>query len=356
MTVDNESRADEAVDTESRIETDVGEVMMNDVVGAENGAGVRDVKRKNNQYHPVFCDVMTQILEHDSIEYTYEREYNLNSMPNRIDFLVIKKNSNEESSYGIGKLFRGYNIFEYKSPGKSLGDKEYHIALAYAHLYTGYGKDIDYEDMTISFVRDGKPVKLMKYFMSKGFDIREIETGIYHVIKDGHIDIQIVVTSQIRDEYIWLKALTHRLTREDAEKLSVEAAKENNPQGRVRIKSIMDLVSRINRDAEWMKEVKNMGAFRDLFKDEFEEKDRMIAELSEQVKNRDEELRSRDEELKNRNKEIEDINNEKDNEIAELSEQVKNRDEELRSRDEELRNRDKLIEDLKKQLSKIAVL
>ena len=256
----------------------------------------------NSQYHPAFCDAMTLILDHDTVSYTYEREYNLNSMPNRIDLLVIKNKDDEESSYGLGKLFRRYNLFEYKSPGQSLGDNEYHTAMAYAHLYCGYGKDVKYEDITISFVRDGKPYKLMSQLEEQGFTISEVEAGIYHVRKTGHIDMQIVVTRSVCDQqYIWLKALSDKITKQDVKKMSDYAIVEHEPQRRIMIEAVLNFVLQLNRDKKWIKEDMNfMGALRDLFKEEFEERDNKIAELNEK-------LQSKDEQLQSKNREIEEL-------------------------------------------------
>ena len=50
----------------------------------------------------------------------YENEYNLNSKTIQIDLLVIKKSKDVEIKNEIGKIFRGHNIMEYKSPQDSM--------------------------------------------------------------------------------------------------------------------------------------------------------------------------------------------------------------------------------------------
>ena len=125
--------------------------------------------------------------------YEYEREYNLNSMPNRIDYLVIKLDEEQtvihannkyeksiaHSENGISKLCRRYNIFEYKSPGQQ---DEYYVAMAYAYLYTGKTKNASMEE--------------------------------------------------------WLKALSDKLTLDDAKRLAADALKEKDDEGRKLIMSI----------------------------------------------------------------------------------------------------------------------
>ena len=280
----------------------------------------------NKQFHPAFCDAMTQILEKDTAHYKYEREYNLNSMPNRIDLLVIRKDTDIPSVIGLGQIFKTYNVFEYKSPNQQLSVNEYFRTMAYAYLYAGNLKRSSMEDITISFVREGKPKNLLMFFREQGFRIKEYEKGIYHVKKPGHVDMQVVVTGEIDDEYIWLKALTNKLTFEKAQKLAEEAEKENDTAGRQRVCSILDLVARLNEKKDWMKEVKSMGAFRDLFKEEFEEKDRKIQDLSNQLQNKDEQLQSKDEQLHCQEEQLhcqeEQVNSLK-NEIKRLKSQLK---------------------------------
>lgn len=285
----------------------------------------------NRQFHPAFCDAMTQIFEHDTARYEYEREYNLNSMPNRIDFLVIKLDEEQavihannkyeksiaHSENGISKLCRRYNIFEYKSPGQQLSVDEYYVSMAYAYLYAGKTKNASMEDITISFVREGKPKKLITFFKENGHSVIEYEKGIYHILKKDHVDMQIVVTREIDDKYIWLKALSDKLTLDDAKRLAADALKDKDDEGRKRMRSILDLVSRLNSGKDWMKEMKSMGAFRDLFKEEFEEKDKKIQDLSEQLQSKDEELQSKDKEVNSLKKELEYLKEQiKNNKIA----------------------------------------
>lgn len=55
---------------------------------------------------------MCQFSNSDS----FEKEYNLNTKPLEIDLQVIKKDADVQIVNEIGKLFRGHNIVEYKSP------------------------------------------------------------------------------------------------------------------------------------------------------------------------------------------------------------------------------------------------
>ena len=269
-----------------------------------------------NQYHPAFCNAMIQIFENDGNKYEYKEEYELNTLPNRIDFLVIKvvdkslsvpaesgcwkEETSIEKNYihnGIGKICRKYNIFEYKSPGQQLTVDDFYKTMGYGYLCACSNKDCSIDDITLTFVREGKPKKLLSFFKEKGYNVSEYEKGIYHVLKKDHVDVQVVVTKEVGEDYLWLKALSDKLTFEDAIRLVQAAKDETDVEGMKRISSILDLTSRLNADKDWMKEAKNMQAFRYLFEDEFKEKDKKIEDLSEQLQNQSEQLQSKDKEI-----------------------------------------------------------
>ena len=154
----------------------------------------------------------------------------------------------------------------------------------------------------------------------------------------------VIVTRELGDEYIWLKALSNRLKKEDAIKLTEEAEKEQEPLGKMRIKTILDLVSELNQHKTWMKEMNTMG-IRDLFKEEFEEKDQQIAEQDQQIAEQKEQIQNLNRQLRN-----------KDEQLQSQNEQLQSQNEQLQSEKEEVNRLRKEIEELKKQIGKIAVI
>lgn len=122
-------------------------------------------------------------------------------------------------------LLPGKGVFHYKSPRDALNKAEYELALAYLYCsYTGASS----KEVTLSFIREGKPHKLIACLAGEGFDVELYESGIYHVKKTGFSTMQIIVAKELKDEYIWLKALTRNLTKENAEKLANEAKKRKD--------------------------------------------------------------------------------------------------------------------------------
>ena len=126
----------------------------------------------------------------------------MNTKPNQIDFLIEKKDDGMLKS-GLGAIFKKYNVIEYKSNMDKLNERVYYRTLAYANLLAAYDRDVkSLDEITLTFIRQAKPVKLMKQFKEWGFEITEYEPGIYHVRKAGHIDMQIVVTSRLGNPYV----------------------------------------------------------------------------------------------------------------------------------------------------------
>ena len=80
------------------------------------------------QWHPRFVAAMGMEFKEDRENLEFESEHNLNMKPLEIDLLVIKKEPYTEIHNEIGKIFRKYNIMEYKSPEDSLSiDRFYKV-------------------------------------------------------------------------------------------------------------------------------------------------------------------------------------------------------------------------------------
>ena len=144
------------------------------------------------QWHPAFVAAMGLELKQNRDDLIFEKEYNLNTKPLEIDLLVIKKTASVQIISEIGRLFKGHNIVEYKSP-------EDHL-------------DID------TFYK--KPVELFHYFKEHGCIITETCRGIYYIEGKTWFPTQIIVTSELnQDSHEWLMALSGKLKKEDIRKL-----------------------------------------------------------------------------------------------------------------------------------------
>ena len=291
-------------------------------------------ERFKNQYHPAYCAAIELELREDKEHLLYNKEYNLNSKPNEVDLLVIETDNNKVKS-GIGSIFKKHNFFEFKNPKDSLDIRMYYRTMGYVNLYLAYeSDDIPIEDVSISFLREGYPRKLMKWFEIEGFDITAYEDGIYYVRKYGHVDMQVIVTSRLSKSYAWVTKISSKLEKEDFIKMCDEFRVLDDDKDCLNAESVMDLSVRLNKDKEDMKEVIGMGVIKEMF----DENRKTINELKNQLQNKDQQLQNKDEKLQNKD------------------EQLQNKDEQLQKEIDENTKLRKEIEDLKKLVgNKIAM-
>ena len=160
------------------------------------------------QYHPAFCAAMELELREDKDHLIFEDEYNLNTKPNKIDFLVINVSDN------------------------------------------------------------------------------------------------VRVKSRLRSPYVWINKITSRLKPEDILQMQKEIAGLSDEIDLVNAESVVDMSISLNKDKEYLKEMMGMGALRDMFKEEFEERDRKISDLSEQLESKDKQLQTKDKQLQTKDEQL----------------------------------------------------
>ena len=172
-------------------------------------------KDKKVQWHPGFYGAMHLELRENKDDLEFEEEVILNMLPLRVDMLVVKKKYDCEIQNEIGKIFEKHNLIEYKSPCDSLNFDVFLKGIAYAYLYKSneaHVDDIQLDEVTLSFIRETKPVKLFKTLRKERFTIEERYPGVYYIIKERHIKIQIIVSRELSDEnHIWLNALSDKM-------------------------------------------------------------------------------------------------------------------------------------------------
>ena len=90
---------------------------------------------KKVQWHPAFYGAMHLEFRENKEELEFTEEVILNTMPLRVDMLVVKRKFPCEIRNEIGKLFRKYNLIEYKSPEDTLNYDVFLKGIAYTYLY-----------------------------------------------------------------------------------------------------------------------------------------------------------------------------------------------------------------------------
>ena len=173
----------------------------------------------------------------------------------------------------IGRIFRQYNIVEYKSPDDYLSIDDFYKVYAYCCLYKSVGDNQNEkkpDDITITFICNHHPVKLLKHLeQEKQMQVKTFDKGIYYLVGDI-FPMQLIVTYQLsEEENLWLKNITNHLeNRHTAEKLIKQYQKHDQEE---LYQSVMNIIIQANQ--ETFKEEKSMlEVLREIFKDELEEK------------------------------------------------------------------------------------
>lgn len=203
------------------------------------------------QWHPGFVAAMElELIDYrDKLEFL--REYNLNTKPLQIDLLIIKKEQSIEISNETGKIFKGHNIIEYKSPDDGLNIDTFYKVQGYAALYKAAGKTVDEikdEDITVSIIRERKPVELFKILKSKNVKITMPYKGIYHIDGIAMFTTQIIVTRELSAKgHTWIKSLSNKMKMPDMKRLLDEAVKLKGDYERELADSVLEVALRANK-------------------------------------------------------------------------------------------------------------
>lgn len=81
------------------------------------------------QWHPAFYAGIQIELAGEREHLSFENEHHLGTRPKQIDVLIIKKDGDYQVQKNIGRIFRGHNIVEYKSPADSLNIDDFTMFL-----------------------------------------------------------------------------------------------------------------------------------------------------------------------------------------------------------------------------------
>lgn len=154
------------------------------------------------QWHPAF-DAALQIELGDEAKYLeFESEHMLTKKPMQIDVLV-KNDKHVKIRKNIGRIFRQYNIIEYKSPKDDLNIDDFYKTYAYACIYKSDTEAVDRiqaMELTISFVCYHYPrAMLNKLERDRGITVESVDDGIYYLLGDA-IPIQLIVVPVLSKE------------------------------------------------------------------------------------------------------------------------------------------------------------
>ena len=233
-------------------------------------------KSQKLQWHPAFCSALRLELLEDAENLEFNDEFQLTEKPLQIDCTVVKVKKDCKIKNEIGKIFRKHNIFEYKSPMDELNIDTFYKTVAYACLYKvlpNHVNEIPAEEITITLIRDRKPVKLLGELEKSGYGYKKEAAGIYYV-SGAMFPVQIIVSSELDvDMHVQLKALTDRLEESLLRQYLLQASTFEG-----REKNLADIVlqvivnSNMEKVREWKGSEQTMcEALRVLMKEELKE-------------------------------------------------------------------------------------
>ena len=240
---------------------------------------------QTKQWHMGFYGAIELEFRDDKEVLDFHREYQLSKKPLSMDMLVVKKNCDKALHNDIGKIFKGHNIIEYKSPKDMLGIDQFYKGLSYACLYKSLGKyadEIKIEEVTLSFVRESYPRELFKRLQELEHNVTRKYPGVYYVSNKLMIPIQIIVTKELElEEHISLRMLSDNVTEQNAKRFVETASLLIEKDDRANADAILQISVSANKTIyDKVKEEEAMcDALRDLMKDEIEdEKKKAIKE------------------------------------------------------------------------------
>ena len=223
------------------------------------------------QWHPAF-DAALQIEFGEEAEYLeFDSEHLLSKKPMQIDVL-IKNEKHVKIQKNIGRIFRQYNIIEYKSPEDNLDIDDFYKVYAYACIYKADTEKIDLipaAELTITFVCYHYPRAMLdKLQRDRGIMAEKIESGIYYLTGDA-IPVQLIIVPALsKNNNYWLNNLRNDLKAGGEIRNFIERYGENKKSKL--FQALADTVMRANWQ-ELKEERKMCEALRGLFADDLRE-------------------------------------------------------------------------------------
>ncbi len=236
----------------------------------------KNLEKTEIQWHPGFCGAAELELLSDRDALEFQREYNLSKKPLQIDLLIIKKVADIQIENEIGRIFKEYNILEYKSPTDGLTIDDYYKTIGYACLYKGLGDRVNQvpaEELTLSIFREGYPRGLFKALRESGYTIEEQFPGVYYILGNVLFDTQVVVTKRLsRENHSSLRILSRNAEAEDVRTFLTKARRLDSPGNRHNADAVLQASIHANKRLydEIRRDLGMCEALRELMKDEID--------------------------------------------------------------------------------------
>ena len=209
-------------------------------------------EEKNTQWHPAFTGAIHMEFLENKADLDFQPEVILNTMPLRVDMILIKKKPDVVLKNELGRIFRRYNLLEYKSPKDSLNYNTFLKGIAYAYLYKSYEDYVDeilLSEITLTFIREYPPRKLLKKLEELHLVVEEVSKGIYYISGYNEISIQIIATRELdKNQHIWINSLTSNISEQHIKKIISTTTNLTELDDRNYASSVWEVVTVENRE------------------------------------------------------------------------------------------------------------
>jgi hypothetical protein len=195
-------------------------------------------------WRPAFLPVLQLELEAYLDVLRFEAGHHLTTKPLQIDVVIIKKEKNQVIDNPIARIFRGFNVFEYKSPTVSLSIDEFYKGIVYVLLYKAV-HSADIRDMSLSVVATQHPESVFGHIREVWkHEATEREAGIYE-IGGFPFPVQIIENKELSKEANgYLRSLNNDLDYETL-KWAIRAGKETH---KIDVSAYLDVIARANEE------------------------------------------------------------------------------------------------------------
>jgi hypothetical protein len=158
---------------------------------------IKHYPAKRINWHSAFVQALQLELFDWKDVLEFNHEYQLTAEPLRIDLIIIKKPEKLLIDKNIARIFKSWNICEYKSPEGYLSIKDFLKVYAYANLYAAITPGVDLSGITLTFVESRYPRKLIQYLATvRHYTVEEPWPGI-HTVSGDFLPIQIIESKKL---------------------------------------------------------------------------------------------------------------------------------------------------------------
>ncbi len=223
-----------------------------------------------------------------------------------MDILTVKKKDDVAIDNGIGSDYRKYNLIEYKSPDQSPGIDVFYQMFGYAFLYIRLEKVLSMKDVLSSLICYHFPQKLVEELKSMDYTMVNREEGIFYFEHSALFPVQVVLLNKVDHvKYPWMSLVQKKLSVDRVDGIADLIRNVTDPVYLGKASEVTDLVVERFILNDQKEGAKKMGATRDLFKAEFEERDRKIEEQAKEIESNKKELECNKKLLESMDKQLE---------------------------------------------------